>query len=131
MTDISMDAKSEEVAVQIAAQGVMGRRVDNLDTSFMMALDFMLGQSENDIDQRKWLLEVIKDTTLSYLTKKLPPHVQVVGMLCRTPRKESRLDLLRRVAGGGGKFDCEDGGKIVLPKANLDDIANQADDLLE
>ena len=52
-------------------------------------------------------------------------------MLCRTPRKESRLDLLRRVAGGGGTFASEDGGKVVLPKSNLNDISNQADDLLE
>eukprot|EP01018_Ginkgo_biloba_P010487 Gb_18809 [translate_table: standard] len=64
--------------------------------------------------QRKWLLEV-----------------QVVGMLCRTPRKESRQELLRRVAGGGGTFNSEDGGTVVLPSANLNDIANQADDLLE
>lgn len=127
-----MDAQSEEIVVQIAAQGVVGKRLERFDSSFMMALDFMLGQCENEVDgKRKWLLEVIKDTVLSYLTKKLPPHVQVVGMLCRTPRKESRLDLLRRVAGGGGTFASEDGGKVVLPKANLNDIANQADDLLE
>lgn len=127
-----MDAQSEEIVVQIAAQGVVGKRLEKFDSSFMMALDFMIGQCENELDgKRKWLLEVIKDTVLSYLTKKLPPHVQVVGMLCRTPRKESRQDLLRRVAGGGGTFASEDGGKVVLPKANLNDIANQADDLLE
>lgn len=127
-----MDAQSEEIVVQIAAQGVVGKRLERFDSSFMMALDFMIGQCENELDgKRKWLLEVIKDTVLSYLTKKLPPHVQVVGMLCRTPRKESRQDLLRRVAGGGGTFPSEDGGQVVLPKANLNDIANQADDLLE
>ncbi|XP_057843400.1 uncharacterized protein LOC131052791 [Cryptomeria japonica] len=131
LKDIAMDAKSEEVAVHIAAQGVVGRRVESLDTSFMMALDFMLSQSENEVSERKWLLEVIKDTVMSYMTRKLSPHAQVVGMLCRTPRKESRLELLRRVAGGGGTFDYETGGKVVLPKANLNDIANQADDLLE
>lgn len=127
-----MDAQSEEIVVQIAAQGVVGKRLERFDSSFMMALDFMIGQCENELDgKRKWLLEVIKNTVLSYLTKKLPPHVQVVGMLCRTPRKESRQDLLRRVAGGGGTFPSEDGGQVVLPKANLNDIANQADDLLE
>uniref|UniRef100_A0A7N0TQD1 Uncharacterized protein n=1 Tax=Kalanchoe fedtschenkoi TaxID=63787 RepID=A0A7N0TQD1_KALFE len=81
--------------------------------------------------QRKSLLEVIKETVLSHLTKKCPPHVQVVGLLCRTPDKESRQELLRRVAGGGGVFKSDNGTKVQLPGANLNDIANQADDLLE
>ncbi|KAK4407542.1 protein PEP-RELATED DEVELOPMENT ARRESTED 1, chloroplastic [Sesamum angolense] len=80
---------------------------------------------------RKSLLEVIKETVLSHLTKKCPPHVQVIGLLCRTPEKESRHELLRRVAAGGGVFQGENGTKVHLPGANLNDIANQADDLLE
>lgn len=52
-------------------------------------------------------------------------------MLCRTPQKESRHELLRRVAAGGGAFESENGAKVHLPGANLNDIANQADDLLE
>lgn len=53
-------------------------------------------------------------------------------MLCRTPGKESRHELLRRVAAGGGVFQNDNGGtKIHLPAANLNEIANQADDLLE
>lgn len=56
----------------------------------------------------------------------------MIGLLCRTPKKESRQELLRRVAAGGGAFEGKDGGtKLHLPGANLNDIANQADDLLE
>lgn len=55
----------------------------------------------------------------------------MVGLLCRTPQKESRHELLRRVAAGGGAFKSENGTKVHIPGANLNDIANQADDLLE
>lgn len=55
----------------------------------------------------------------------------MIGLLCRTPEKESRHELLRRVAAGGGVFESENGTKVHLPGANLNDISNQADDLLE
>lgn len=55
----------------------------------------------------------------------------MVGLLCRTPQKESRHELLRRVAAGGGAFKSENGTKVHIPGANLNDIANQADDILE
>lgn len=57
----------------------------------------------------------------------------MIGILCRTPQKDSRHELLRRVAAGGGVFNSESGKglKLHLPGANLNDIANQADDLLE
>ncbi|KAI3678651.1 hypothetical protein L6452_37952 [Arctium lappa] len=132
LEDDQMDEESEELAVLLAAQGVIGKRVDEMESGFMMALDYMIQLAEKDQDdKRKSLLEVIKETVLSHLTKKCPPHVQVVGLLCRTPRKESRQELLRRVAAGGGAFDSEYGAKVHLPGANLNDIANQADDLLE
>ncbi|MCL7025367.1 hypothetical protein MKW94_016810 [Papaver nudicaule] len=133
LEDMNMDEASEEVAVEIAAQGVIGKRVDEMEAGFMMALDYMIQLAEKDYDdKRKSLLEVIKQTVLSHLTKKCPPHVQVVGLLCRTPKKESRHELLRRVAAGGGVFQTgNDGTKVQLPGANLNDIANQADDLLE
>lgn len=38
---------------------------------------------------------------------------------------------MRRVAAGGGVFKGENGTKVHIPGANLNDIANQADDLLE
>ncbi|KAK0589899.1 hypothetical protein LWI29_019946 [Acer saccharum] len=132
LEDMNMDEASEEVAVELAAQGVIGKRVDQMESGFMMALDYMIQLAERDQDdQRKSLLEVIKETVLSHLTKKCPPHVQVVGLLCRTPQKDSRHELMRRVAAGGGVFDGEKGVKIHIPGANLNDIANQADDLLE
>ncbi|KMT10081.1 hypothetical protein BVRB_5g118440 [Beta vulgaris subsp. vulgaris] len=132
LEDMNMDEASEEVAVQLAAQGVIGKRVDEMESGFMMALDYMIQTAEKDQDdKRKSLLEVIKETVLSHLTKKCPPHVQVIGLLCRTPKKESRHELLRRVAAGGGEFKGVDGTKIHLPGANLLDISNQADDLLE
>ncbi|KAG2669713.1 hypothetical protein I3843_14G044700 [Carya illinoinensis] len=132
LEDMNMDEASEEVAVELAAQGVIGKRVDQMESGFMMALDYMIELAEKDQDdKRKSLLEVIKETVLSHLTKKCPPHVQVIGLLCRTPKRESRHELLRRVAGGGGVFKSENGTKVHIPGANLNDIANQADDLLE
>ncbi|KAL8531106.1 hypothetical protein ACS0TY_007933 [Phlomoides rotata] len=132
LEDMNMDEASEEVAVQLAAQGVIGKRVEQMESGFMMALDYMIQLAEKDEDEkRKSLLEVIKETVLSHLTKKCPAHVQVIGLLCRTPLKESRQELLRRVAAGGGVFQGENGTKVHLPGANLNDIANQADDILE
>ncbi|KAK6163964.1 hypothetical protein DH2020_000828 [Rehmannia glutinosa] len=132
LEDMNMDEAQEEVAVQLAAQGVIGKRVDQMESGFMMALDYMIQLAEKgEDDKRKSLLEVIKETVLSHLTKKCPPHVQVIGLLCRTPQKESRHELLRRVAAGGGVFQGENGTKVHLPGANLNEIANQADDLLE
>jgi lipoate-protein ligase A len=58
-------------------------------------------------------------------------QVQIIGMLCRTPTKEKRYEILRRSAGGGGVFDTESGGKLTIPSANLNNIATQADNLLE
>lgn len=115
LEDMNMDAASEEVAVQLAAQGVIGKRVDQMESGFMMALDYMIQTAENDQDdQRKSLLEVVKETVLSHLTKKCPPHVQVIGLLCRTPKKDSRHELLRRVAAGGGEFKGENGTKFTF-----------------
>ncbi|GAB2298120.1 Protein PEP-RELATED DEVELOPMENT ARRESTED 1, chloroplastic [Dionaea muscipula] len=132
LEDMNMDEASEEVAVELAAQGVIGKRVDQMESGFMMALDYMIQMAEKDQDdKRKSLLEVIKGTVLSHLTKKCPPHVQVIGLLCRTPEKESRHELLRRVAAGGGEFKGQNGTKVHIPGANLNDIANQADDILE
>ncbi|KFK31322.1 hypothetical protein AALP_AA6G097400 [Arabis alpina] len=132
LEDMKMNEASENVAVELAAQGVIGKRVDEMESGFMMALDYMIQLADKDQDdKRKSLLEVVKETVLSHLTKKCPPHVQVIGLLCRTPKKDSRHELLRRVAAGGGAFESENGTKLHIPGANLNDIANQADDLLE
>ncbi|KAI4326354.1 hypothetical protein MLD38_031678 [Melastoma candidum] len=132
LEDVKMNDASEKVAVELVAQGVIGKRVDEMESGFMMALDYMIQLAQRDQDdERKALLEVIKETVLSHLTKKCPPHVQVVGLLCRTPKKDSRQELLHRVAAGGGVFKGDNSTQVHIPGANLNDIANQADDLLE
>lgn len=47
-----MDEASEEVAVEIAAQGVLGKRVDEMEAGFMMALDYMIKLAEDDQDDK-------------------------------------------------------------------------------
>uniref|UniRef100_A0A0E0F551 Protein PEP-RELATED DEVELOPMENT ARRESTED 1, chloroplastic n=1 Tax=Oryza meridionalis TaxID=40149 RepID=A0A0E0F551_9ORYZ len=132
MEDMEMDGSFESLAVELVAQGVIGKRVDEMESGFLMALDYMIQLAEKDSDnERKSLLEVVKQTVLDHLTKKCPPHVQVVGLLCQTEKKDSRHELLRRVAAGGGVFKNDKGLKCQIPGANLNDIANQADDLLE
>ncbi|KAG2575355.1 hypothetical protein PVAP13_7KG429000 [Panicum virgatum] len=111
---------------------LFGKRVDEMESGFLMALDYMIQLAQKDADDEcKSLLEVIKQTVLDHLTKKCPPHVQVVGLLYQTEKKESRHELLRCVAAGGGVFKNDKGLKCQIPGANLNDIANQADDLLE
>ncbi|KAJ3671935.1 hypothetical protein LUZ60_008014 [Juncus effusus] len=130
--DMDMEKSAEPLALEIVAQGVIGKRVDEMEAGFMIAIDYMINLAIKDNDeQRKALLEVIKQTVLGHLTKKSPPQVQVVGLLCQTAKKESRLELLRRVAAGGGAFRGESGLKVHIPSANLNDVANQADTLLE
>ncbi|OMO74596.1 hypothetical protein COLO4_26571 [Corchorus olitorius] len=126
LEDMNMDEASEEVAVELAAQGVIGKRVDEMEGGFMMALDYMIQIAEKDQDDKKGL-----KMNVCLVQRKSLLEVQVVGLLCRTPQKESRHELLRRVAAGGGAFKSENGTKVHIPGANLNDIANQADDLLE
>lgn len=47
-----MDEASAEVAVELTAQGVIGKRVDEMEPGFMMALDYMIQQAENDQDDK-------------------------------------------------------------------------------
>lgn len=47
-----MDEASEEVAVELAAQGVIGKRVDEMESGFMMALDYMIQLAEKDLDDK-------------------------------------------------------------------------------
>ncbi|KAJ7543271.1 hypothetical protein O6H91_09G031500 [Diphasiastrum complanatum] len=126
-----MDKEAEDAALQMAVTGTIGQRLEKLDGSFLMALDWMMAQAEKDDDKKKTeLLQMIKDTVLSQLTEKFPSHVQVVSMLCTTSSKEHRQTILRNSAGGGGTFGTESGGKLLIPGANLNEIANQADDIL-
>lgn len=51
-----MDKASEEVAVELAAQGVIGKRVDEMESGFMMALDYMIQLAERDNDTQVLIL---------------------------------------------------------------------------
>lgn len=52
LEDMNMDEASEEVAVQLAAQGVIGKRVDQMESSFMVALDYMIQLAVKDEDEK-------------------------------------------------------------------------------
>ncbi|KAH7445081.1 hypothetical protein KP509_02G105600 [Ceratopteris richardii] len=126
-----LDQDKEGLAIHLAAAGAIQQKLDSLDGSFLLALDWMIREAEveND-DERKEVLEIIKETVLGQLNEKCPPHVQVLGLLCRTPTKEKRTEILRRSAGGGGVFDTESGGKLTIPFSNLMNISTQADNLV-
>lgn len=47
---MDMDEDSEKAAVQVVAQGVVDKRVDEMETRFMMALNYMIGVAEKDED---------------------------------------------------------------------------------
>lgn len=47
-----MDKDSEAAAVELAAQGVIGKRVDEMESGFMMALDYMIQLAEKDQDDQ-------------------------------------------------------------------------------
>ena len=52
LQDMNMDEASEEVAVELAAQGVIGKRVDQMESGFIMALDYMIQLAEKDQDDK-------------------------------------------------------------------------------
>lgn len=54
-----MDDASEEIAVRLTAQGVIGKRVDEMESGFMMALDYMIQIAEKDQDEKVWLLVLL------------------------------------------------------------------------
>lgn len=43
-----MGEQGEQVAVEMAATGALGQRLDKLDESFLMALDYMIKQADRD-----------------------------------------------------------------------------------
>lgn len=54
LEDMEMDEASEAAAVELAAQGVIGKRVDEMEAGFMMALDYMIQLAEKDQDDQVW-----------------------------------------------------------------------------
>lgn len=61
-----MDEASEEVAVEIAAQGVLGKRVDEMESGFMMALDYMIQLADNDQDEKVSISNLHIELALMY-----------------------------------------------------------------
>lgn len=47
-----MNEASENVAVELAAQGVIGKRVDEMESGFMMALDYMIQLADKDQEEK-------------------------------------------------------------------------------
>lgn len=61
-----MDEESEELAVLLAAQGVIGKRVDQMESGFMMALDYMIQLAEKDQDDKVIFKIIIIRLLLSF-----------------------------------------------------------------
>lgn len=47
-----MDEASEAAAVEVVAQGVIGKRVDEMESGFIMALDYMIQIADKDGDDQ-------------------------------------------------------------------------------
>lgn len=45
-----MDGAFAQVAVELVAQGVIGNRVDEMESGFLMALDYMIQIAQKDGD---------------------------------------------------------------------------------
>lgn len=50
MEDMETDGAFEPVAVELVAQGVIGKRVDEMESGFLMALDYMIQLAQKDED---------------------------------------------------------------------------------
>jgi hypothetical protein len=50
MEDMEMDGEFAAVAVELVAQGVIGNRVDEMESGFLMALDYMIQLAQKDGD---------------------------------------------------------------------------------
>jgi hypothetical protein len=68
--------------------------------------------------------------TLFRFTVGVRLQVQIVGMLCGTPEKDAYQEIVWQCTGGGGTFAKTGGWKIALPGTNLNDVSDQADDLV-
>lgn len=56
-----MDGAFEPVALELVAQGVIGKRVDEMESGFLMAVDYMIQLAQKDEDD-----EVLTDLLLDY-----------------------------------------------------------------
>ncbi|VAI13449.1 unnamed protein product [Triticum turgidum subsp. durum] len=124
MEDMEMDGAFAPVAVELVAQGVIGNRVDEMESGFLMALDYMiqLAQKDGD-DERNSLLEIVKQTVLDHLTKKCPPHSMETRPTIPDRKLLARLVIVREEArnmmGGGLLDERNDRGLNTLPQAEV------------
>lgn len=56
-----MNEASADIALELAAQGVIGKRVDEMEAGFMMALDYMIQIAEKDQDDKVLIVTNIHD----------------------------------------------------------------------
>lgn len=52
-----MDSAFEPVAVELVAQGIIGKRVDEMESGFLMALDYMIQLAHKDADDEVLVLD--------------------------------------------------------------------------
>jgi hypothetical protein len=50
--EVGLDKDAEPMALQLVAQGVIGKRVDEMESGFMMAVDYMINQAKKDDDDQ-------------------------------------------------------------------------------
>lgn len=50
--EMGTDKDAEPVALQLVAQGVIGKRVDEMESGFMMAIDYMINQAKKENDDQ-------------------------------------------------------------------------------
>eukprot|EP00897_Mesotaenium_endlicherianum_P006949 jgi/Mesen1/6282/ME000324S05329 len=132
MAGIENLEEDSEMAVQLSAAAAVSAKMEELDQSFLIALDYMIKVAEEDEDaEKRALLNAVKEQTMRQLSNKLPPAMQVVSMLVSTKLKEDRKDVLCRAAAGGAELPLEGGGTTLVPYSKLDDIIAQADTLIE
>jgi hypothetical protein len=67
MEDMEMDGEFAAVAVELVAQGVIGNRVDEMESGFLMALDYMiqLAQKDGDDEVAWYFLCLTKHSTIN------------------------------------------------------------------
>ncbi|TQE12330.1 hypothetical protein C1H46_001983 [Malus baccata] len=65
-----MDDASEEVAVEIAAQGVLRKRVNEMEAGFMMALDYMMQLVDSDQDDKLNLGKTVQAMIKNVMARK-------------------------------------------------------------
>lgn len=85
-----MGSEAEEIAVEMAATGAVGQRLEKLDESFLMALDYMIQQAERD--DKVVACELSSNFAVSRNT--LPYHASLLGRIRAGPTF-SAWDLLK------------------------------------